>query len=281
MKAFAYHFSFEFFTGLRNKTLLLMMYLLPLGFHFMMGLMMVDINPFFQETMIPAMVIFALLSGMILGLPQPLVEAREAGIFRSYKINGVPAASILVIPALSAFIHASIASLVIVVTGSLVFQAPLPSNWLPFILVFLATALTCSGLGVLIGVISANSRITVLWSQLIYLPSMMAGGLMVPLPMLPEALVRVARLLPASYAMDAFKGTAMGMPVGYDPLWGVLILLASAALAFGLALYLFSWDSKNTTRRNPLLALVVLLPYILGMLFLPLGERMEFFSAFL
>ncbi len=88
MKAFAYHFSFEFFTGLRNKTLLLMMYLLPLGFHFMMGLMMVDINPFFLETMIPAMVIFAILSGMILGLPQPLVEAREAGIFRSYKING-------------------------------------------------------------------------------------------------------------------------------------------------------------------------------------------------
>ncbi len=276
MRAFAYHFAFEFFTGLRNKTLLLMMYLLPLGFHFMMGFMMVDINPFFLETMIPAMVIFALLSGMILGLPQPLVEAREAGIFRSYKINEVPAASILAIPALSAFIHATIASLVIVLTGALVFKAPLPVNWLPFVLVFLVIALTCAGLGVLIGVISANSRVTVLWSQLIYLPSMMAGGLMVPLQMLPEALMRVARLLPASYAMDAFKGLAMGIPVGYDPLWGVLILLASALLAFALALYLFSWDSKNTARRNPLLALLVLLPYILGAILLPLPEPIPF-----
>jgi ABC-2 type transport system permease protein len=279
MRAFAYHFSFEFFTGLRNKTLLLMMYLLPLGFHFMMGLMMVDINPFFLETMIPAMVIFAVLSGMILGLPQPLVEAREAGIFRSYKINGVPAASILAIPALSALIHASLASLVIVVTGSLVFQAPVPGNWPAFALVFLVLALNCSGLGVLIGVVSSSSRITVLWSQLIYLPSMMAGGLMVPLQLLPAALMRVARLLPASYAMDAFKGLAMGMPGNYNPAWALLILGSSAVLAFALALYLFSWDSKNTTRRSPLLGLLVLLPFILGMLFLPLGERMDFFSA--
>ncbi len=281
MRAFAYHFSFEFFTGLRNRTLLLMMYLLPLGFHFMMGLMMVDINPFFQETMIPAMVIFSILSGMILGLPQPLVEAREAGIFRSYKINGVPAASILVIPALSALIHASIVSLVIVVTGSLVFQAPLPVNWPPFVLVFVILACTCSGLGVLIGVVSSSSRVTVLWSQLIYLPSMMAGGLMVPLQMLPEALMRVARLLPASYAMDAFKGMAMGMPIDYNPLWALLILAASAVLAFALALFLFSWDSKNTARRSPLPALLVLLPYIMGMIFLPLGERMDFLAAIL
>ncbi len=279
MRAFAYHFSFEFFTGLRNRTLLLMMYLLPLGFHFMMGLMMVDINPFFRETMIPAMVVFSLLSGMILGLPQPLVEAREAGIFRSYKINGVPAASILIIPALSALIHASIASLVIVVTGSIVFKAPLPVNWLAFVLVFFSLACTCSGLGLLIGVVSTSSRVTVLWSQLIYLPSMMAGGLMVPLQMLPETLMRVARLLPASYAMDAFKGLAMGAPVEYNLAWSLVILLTSAVLSFGLALYLFSWDSTNTARRSPLLALLVLFPYIMGMIFLPLGERMDFLSA--
>ena len=32
MKAFSLHFSFEFFSALRNRTLLLMNYLLPLGF---------------------------------------------------------------------------------------------------------------------------------------------------------------------------------------------------------------------------------------------------------
>ncbi len=273
--AFAYHFSFEFLTGLRNKTLLLMIYLLPLGFHFMMGLMMVNINPFFQETMIPAMVIFAILSGMILGLPQPLAESREAGIFRSYKINGVPASSIIIIPALSALIHTVITAVIITATGHLFFDAPLPQNWGAFVLVFFLLAFTCAGLGALIGVISSSSRITVLWSQLIYLPSMMVGGLMVPAAMLPDTLARVARLLPTSYGMDAFKAMAMGTALEYEPVWALVILLAVGILAFGLSLYLFSWDSKNKSPRSPLLAILVLIPFILGVILLPLGGRIQ------
>ena len=56
MNAFANHFAFEFRTGLRNKTLLLMNYLFPLGFYLMMGFSWPQINPPFRETMIPAMV---------------------------------------------------------------------------------------------------------------------------------------------------------------------------------------------------------------------------------
>jgi len=52
MNAFLNHFSFEFRTGIRNKTLLLMNYLFPLGFYTMMGLLMTGINPAFRETMI-------------------------------------------------------------------------------------------------------------------------------------------------------------------------------------------------------------------------------------
>jgi len=90
MNAFTNHFSFEFRTGIRNKTLPLMNHLFPLGVYAMMGLLMTGINPTFRETMIPAMVVFAILAATILGLPDPLVTAREAGIFRSDKINSVP-----------------------------------------------------------------------------------------------------------------------------------------------------------------------------------------------
>jgi len=58
MTAFAYHFLFEFKTGLRNSTALLMNYLFPLAFYAMMGLIMVKINPGFANVLLPAMVIF-------------------------------------------------------------------------------------------------------------------------------------------------------------------------------------------------------------------------------
>ena len=110
MTAFINHFSFEFRTGIRNKQLLLMNYLFPLGFFLMMGFVMAGINPLFLDTMTPAMVIFAVLAATLLGIPDPLVNARENGIFRSYKINGVPSISILVIPALTTMLHLVIVS---------------------------------------------------------------------------------------------------------------------------------------------------------------------------
>lgn len=269
MNAFANHFSFEFFTGIRNKQLLLMNYLFPLGFYLMMGFVMPSINPLFLETMIPAMVVFAILAATFLGLPDPIVSAREAGVFRSYKINGVPSLSILTIPALTTMLHLVIVAAIITVSASLLFEAPLPVNWINYGLTFAAMAFACAGISVLIGVISPSSRMTVLWSQLNFLPSMLLGGLMLPYSMLPVVAGKIAQLLPATHAMNAFNGLAMGKAAELAPWGSITVLFISGLLAFGLAIYLFSWDRSNATRRgHPLLALLVLLPYIVGLVLL-------------
>ena len=269
MNAFLNHFSFEFRTGIRNKSLLLMNYLFPLGFYAMMGLVMVEINPTFLETMIPSMTVFAILAATMLGLPDPLVTAREAGIFRSYKINDVPAISILVIPALTTILHMVVVTTIITATASLFFNAPLPVNWLGFVVTLLVMAFACAGLGVLIGVTASSSRMTVLWAQLIFIPSMLLSGIMMPYSMLPETASKVAQLLPATYAINAFRGLAQGLPADFDPWGSLIVLLAGGVLALGLALYLFNWDRRNTTQRgHPLLALLALLPYVVGILLL-------------
>lgn len=269
MNAFIHHFTFEIRTGIRNKQLLLMNYLFPLGFYLMMGFIMPSINPPFRDVIIPAMVVFTILAATLLGIPDPLVNARENGVFRSYKINGVPSISILVIPALTTILHLVIMTVIITVTAPLLFHAPSPVNWLNYVLIFVSMAIACAGLSVLIGVVSPSSRMTVLWSQLIFVPSMLLGGMMVPYSMLPDIAGKFAQLLPATQAMNAFNGLAMGKVAAFSPWGSVIMLLASGALAFGLAVYLFSWDSRNTARRgHPLLALLVLLPYALGILLL-------------
>jgi len=269
MTAFLNHFSFEFRTGLRNKTLLLMNYLLPLGFYAMMGMIMTEINPLFLETMIPAMVVFAILVATLLGLPDPLVTAREAGIFRSYKINGVPAASILIIPALTTVLHVLLVTAIITATAPIFFDAPLPTNWFGFTLTVLAMAFACAGVGALIGVISPSSRMTVLWSQLIFLPSMLLGGMMMPYELLPATARKIAQLLPATQAMNAFRGLAQGLEADFSPQGSLAILATSGVLAFVLAVYLFNWDRHNSTQRgHPLMALLALLPYVAGVLLL-------------
>lgn len=265
MKAFAAHFSFDFRTGIRDKTQLLMNYFFPLGLYVMFGVMFSSLNPAFAETIIPTMIIIAIMSSTILSLPNPLVAAREAGVFRSYRINGVPAASILTVPALTTVTHMLLVTVIITITAPLLFNAPLPANWGYFILFFVLAALAHAGLGMLISVISSSVRSVVLWSQLIFLPSMLVGGLMIPSNTLPESLSKIGSLLPTTYAMNIYNGLAGGKAVGSEPFYSVLILLAGGLISFGLATYLFSWDNKNVARKaHPALAILALLPYVVG-----------------
>ena len=269
MSAFINHFSFEFRTGIRNKQLLLMNYLFPLGFYLMMGFIMPAINPLFLDTLIPAMIVFAILAATFLALPDQLVTAREDGIFRSYKINGVPASSILIIPALTTMLHLSIVAAIITLTAPILFDAPSPVNWLNYALTFIAMAVACAGISLLIGVVSPSTRVTVLWSQLIFVPSMLLGGLMLPYNMLPDVAGKISQLLPATQAMNAFNGLAMGVGADFNPWGSVIVLVLSGVLAFGLAIYLFNWDRHNTTQRgHPVMALLALLPYAVGIFLL-------------
>ncbi|MFC1978220.1 ABC transporter permease [Chloroflexota bacterium] len=267
MNAFTNHFSFEFRTGIRDKNLLLMNYLFPIGLYAMLGFLMTELNPLFRETIIPAMIVVAIMSSTVLSLPTPLVTSREAGIFRSYKINGVPAISILTIPALTTVAHIVVVAVIITATAPLFFNAPPPVNWPGFILFFFLAAFAHAGLGLLISVIASNTRAIVLWSQLVFLPSMMIGGLMIPYSMLPDAFSRVALLLPATHTMNVFQGLAQNQVTAFAPLCSVLILLSGGILSFGLANYLFCWDSHNKTRHKyPVLATIALLPYVLGII---------------
>ena len=262
MIAFLNHFAFEFKTGLRNPSQILMNYLFPLGFYLMMGLVMTQINPQFTQTLIPAMVIVGAMSSAVLGLPGTLVESRQAGIYRSFKINGVPALSILAIPMITTALQVLIVT-AIITSSAPVFEGTLPVNWGAFLLVTVGMAFAFGAIGALIGVVSNDSRSTVLFSQLIFLPAMLLSGLMMSLEMLPASVRWISALLPATHTMQAYQGLAFGQATVMNPTASLLILLTSGLLAFGLAIYLFSWDSRNTSRQgHPALALIALVPYL-------------------
>jgi ABC-2 type transport system permease protein len=265
VRALRHHAAFEFGSGLRNRAMLLLLYLFPLGFFLIAGSLMVGLNPGFRETLIPAMVVFALMAGCLLGLPDPIVAAREAGIFRSYKIHGVPAVNILLLPGAATLVHLTLVAAIMTAVGPLLFNAPLPLGWGAFLGAYLAAAAAHAGLGLLIAVVSASTRATILWSQLVFLPSVMLGGLMVPSELIPDTLALLARLLPATHAMNAMRGLAYGEATAFSPVGSLLVLVAGAILGVALAVRLFQWDRRAEGRRvSPAWGVLVLLPYVVG-----------------
>lgn len=265
MRALMHHAAFEFGSGLRNRAMLLLLYLFPLGFYLIAGALMVALNPGFRDTVIPAMVVFALMAGCLLGLPDGIVTAREAGIYRSFKIHGVPATSILLLPGATTLVHLTVVAAIVTATAPLLFGAPLPAHAGAYLFVYLAAAAAHAGLGLLIAVVSASTRATILWGQLVFLPSVMLGGLMVPSELIPDALATLARLLPATHAMNAFRGLAYGDPTGFSAVGSLVVLVAGAVLAVFLAVRLFAWDRRAEGRRvSPVWGALVLMPYLVG-----------------
>jgi ABC-2 type transport system permease protein len=264
MTAFVSHLTYDFRTGLRDRSQMLMNYLFPLFFYAMLGALMTGINPDFKQNVIPAMIAVGIMTNALLGMPGPAVAAREAGIYRSFKINGVPALSILSIPVVSSLLHVAIVAAIIAATAHPLFGAALPTNWGYFALIVLLATFAMAGAGMLIGTITNGARSVVLVGQIIFLPSMMLSGLMFPTSLLPATLYRIAMLLPATHAMNAWNALAFGRPAAFNPVASMLALLAGGLVSFGLAAYLFKWDSHNTTRRTTVfIALLALLPYAL------------------
>src|SRR5699024_9408867 len=161
-------------------------YIFPLGFFFLIGTIMTKIQPEFKEQMIPAMILFTIMSSTLLTIPNAIVTARQSGIYRSYKIYGVNKFEIIGIITISTIIHIFMSSVVIYFFAHKIFEASKPEKPLILIGICLLYALINIGISLLIGILSNNTRVTTLWAQLIFIPSIVVGGIMLPLTNLPN-----------------------------------------------------------------------------------------------
>jgi ABC-2 type transport system permease protein len=261
----AAHAAVELRTGVRDRTLLLMTYLFPLGFYGFMGVFMTEMNPEFAQVVIPGMAVFAMLAAALFGIPGPLISARETGVLRSYRINGVPDGAVFGVPAATTVVHLMVVGAVIALSAPLLFDAPGVGNPLAFASVLVLAASAHAALGALVGVVSANSRIMILWSQLLFLPSVLLAGIIVPFEQIPEAFKPLSLLLPATYAMEAFRSLAFGVETTIAPMLALGVLAAGAVAAFALTRLCYAWDDHGAGRRlPPAFGVLAIAPYTLG-----------------
>jgi len=198
----------------------------------------------------------------LLLLPGVLVNARETGVFRSYRINGIPAGSIVSIPVVSTAVHMVVVAVLITFLGMRVYSGVAPSQAAGFVVAGLLSYLMWAGIGILIGVAAGNTTVSMLVAQIIYIPSIMLGGLIVPTSILPAGLRRISLLLPATHSTRVFVG--LGMPDSPGTPWLSLgVIAASIVISFGLSALLFEWDSRaQAPSRKAWAALLAMAPFV-------------------
>lgn len=245
MKAFLKHLKIQFLIDIRERGTLMVYYIVPLVFYFVMGAVFSSVNPQAKDTLGASMMIFGVTMGAVLGIPSPIVKMREAGVLRAYTVCGVPGFAVLLVQAVSAFVHLLIVCGVIFFTAPLCFGAAFPQNLPAFMLSLFVLLFASISLGLLIGVTAKGNSSAMMFSQGIFLPTVMLSGIMFPASMLPEALRIVGRVLPGTYIMQTFGGLNYSLTPDIEPMVALLTATGIGIIATVGAVFKFRSTSKR------------------------------------
>lgn len=197
MSGFLYGAVLQWKLDLRSRTLLVTCYIVPLAFFLFMSAVFLSVMPEMQTTLIPAMTVFSVSMGALIGLPPTLAEIYGSDIKSVYLVNGVPLWTGVLLANLSALMHLFLMSLCIYFLAPVLFDAPYPGN--PTVYFGGLLLLTAASLAVasIVGLTVKDASNTAMFSILLFLPSIMLSGLMFPADLLPEGFVTAGEFFPA------------------------------------------------------------------------------------
>lgn len=199
MSGFWYGLLLQLKLDIRSKTLLITCYIVPLIFFLLIGGIFISVMPEMKSTLIQSMIVMNISMGAIIGLPPTLAETYGSDIQKVYKANGVPIYLGFVTIFLSTFVHLMISSSVIIILAPLIFKASLPAQLPYFFLGLIMYIIVALGIGGVLGLVVKNRAKLTMISQLVFLPSIMLSGIMFPIDLLPDFLLIIGRIFPASW----------------------------------------------------------------------------------
>jgi len=226
MSAFLYGVLVQWKLDYRNKGILLTYYVVPLVFFAFMGGIFTSINPLAKETLIQSMMIFGVTMGAFLGTPIPLMEVLTSDIKKAYRVGGIPLWTVAVNNVISAFVHLSLMSGVILVIAPLIYKAKIPTNLAVYLLAQSIFILSSIAIGTLLGLFAKSATKLTMVAQLFFLPSVMVGGIMFPSSMLPSFLQTVGMIFPATWG---FKATVSPI-FDFGLVWPMLLVIVGCGI---------------------------------------------------
>ena len=232
MEVLAYSIILQWKRNLRNKNVLLLYYIIPLGFWAFMGAIFSSINPNMKSVLLEVLTVIAVSTGALLGVPISLSESYSGDIKKSYIAGNIKLWIGVISNFISAFIHLSIVSVIIYFLTPVTFHTGSGKNIPLYVLFLFLFLITSISVGCVIGLYVKDQGKLTIYSQIVYMPSLMLSGIMFDASMLPKAFELAGKLLPATWGFEALKSTEFQLSFVLPQfiILGIAILLISLRL---------------------------------------------------
>ena len=184
----------------------------------------------------------------IVALPQTLVEFRQYGIFRRYRVTPMPSYMLIIAPLAvgAAVILVSLALMLVV--GWQVFDIRFGGNAAQVALAILVSYLAFAAVGAAITARIRSTRTALGLGLVLFAPMFVLSGAFGPRESFPDALQLVGDWLPLTHAYDLLTFLWLGATWETEttigvPIWVSFVYLgALAAVCVAASVRLFRWD---------------------------------------
>jgi ABC-2 type transport system permease protein len=196
----------------------------------------------------------AILGGACFGLPLGIVDDRESGVWRRYRMlpgAGLAVPGGILITRYLLLLAAGAAQLALAIAAGM----PAPRHPVQLWIAFSAASAAFMAIGIVIAILASTVPAAQALGQCVFLPMLVVGGVAVPLYSLPDWAQRLSSFLPGRYAVEAMQAAMIpgsAAPIRFDFL-ALAVITAAGALAAFLA---FRWDNAQPVSPWVAIALV-------------------------
>lgn len=248
--------------ALRSRTFLFFSLIMPLGFLFAYDFI------FGKKPELVGFLLGAVLGltvmGSFWGLSMQLVQYREQGILRRFRLAPVSAGTLLASSLLANYFLVIPTVVIEFLVSRWFFGMQHWGNLLAVFLLVSVGACTFSAFGLIVASVTNTQQETQVINNLIWMAFLFLSGATIPLFILPQWIQRLSLFLPATFLVTGLQ-EAMLRTAGWRVFAGDLIALAvGLVVAFEISRQLFRWEPEaKISGRAKVWMVAVMVPFLL------------------
>lgn len=227
----------------RSRTSLFWNFAFPLLWLFVFGFVFAGGTAEGVGYLLPGLFVITILAISFSGVSYRLVNERERGTLRRYRVTPVTASAVVIATALASLVLLGLSLVLLGVTAWLVFGVRLLGGLGQLVLVLLLGSVAFVPVGLIVGSAAPTTESAPAINNALFFPLIFVTGAGIPFSMLPGWVQAVGRALPPTYLVEALHGVMVrGDALG--TVGGSLVVLGATALAGVLcSSLLFRWES--------------------------------------
>ena len=247
MRAFSTLFGVEFRLSLRDMNMPIFAVILPVVVMAVVGMMFGDRPAFdgagytFVARSVGAVSAISICAGGAMGLPLVVSGYRGRKILKRYFVTPASPGLILAVQVAIYSVYALVSAVLVFGVAALFFDYEFAGSGPAFAGAYALGLAATLALGMMVGGLAPNEKVASVLACVMYFPMMLLSGATIPYEMMPQAVQRVADLLPLTQGVKLLKATSLGLPAD-QAVVPVAVMAAWAVVCTAVAVRFFKWE---------------------------------------